>query len=431
MAQPLNLTTGIVFLQPNAVLPITGSITLGPGADLTGDSTAVIRLQMTTPASPTPVADNGSGALAAGTYQITVVAVDPNGGLTLYPTAQGIVTAGGTSHINVAYVLPAGAVSMRVYTSAANGATPDRYFTSTSPVTYALTTLAGATVAALPTAASAYKFSVGGSATFNWFGMPIALNTGTATTAVSPLSITQVANNAGVVFPGIKFVMTEGASGTAAGTLLLDLWYGTSGAEATKFSVSKAGLVTAASSFVSSGGNVYTSATLRIGHNGRSVWKSPADGELSAMNFGETAFTTINLGPTTGNTASGSTQFTHLNATIDMSTAIGTGTGTITIANFFPAGTMPIAFSGRVTTILAGAGLTTWKIGPTSSSAAFGTGLLLAQDTLVNGTTYTVSPPSLFFTSAANLVITAAAGVFSTGILKVTATVVKPIAIGS
>ena len=128
------------------------------------------------------------------------------------------------------------------------------------------------------------------------------------------------------------------------------------------------------------------------------------------------------LGPLTGNAASGSTSIAHVNATIDMATATGTGTGTITQANFFPAGCVQDGFSARVTTILAGAGLTTWSIGPTADLDMFGIGLALAQDTLVRPATYTVTSMGQVYSAASDLVLTAAAGVFSTGVLKVTAT---------
>jgi hypothetical protein len=145
----------------------------------TGDPTSAYRIAMATPAAPTATPDDGSGSLAAGIYQISVVGVDPGGGVTCPYAGCGVATyvvattAGGASHIDVAYIAPTGAVSMRVYVSAVNGATPIQYFTSTSATTYALTTLAGATVAALPTTATAYRTNFGG--TLAWIGTSFVL----------------------------------------------------------------------------------------------------------------------------------------------------------------------------------------------------------------------------------------------------------------
>jgi hypothetical protein len=153
------------------------TVTLGP--------TSVFRIALATPAVPTPVADNGSGSLAAGIYQITVVAVGPAGGLTCPAAGCGVATyypattTGGASHIDVGYALPTGAALMRVWVSAVNGATPTQYFESTNATTYALTTLAGATAAALPATANAYRASIGG--TLNWLGgAPMMMGTGLA-----------------------------------------------------------------------------------------------------------------------------------------------------------------------------------------------------------------------------------------------------------
>lgn len=67
---------------------------------------------------------------------------------------------------------------------------------------------------------------------------PLAIAAGTATTAVSSLSITQTYNNAGVTFPGLVFNVTNTAS--AAASLLMDLQVG----GVSQLSASKAGLLT-------------------------------------------------------------------------------------------------------------------------------------------------------------------------------------------
>ena len=71
-----------------------------------------------------------------------------------------------------------------------------------------------------------------------------SITAGTATTDVNSLSTTMGMNAAAVAFTGWKGTFTEGASGTAAGTKLINLLYGTSGAETTQFAVSKTGLIT-------------------------------------------------------------------------------------------------------------------------------------------------------------------------------------------
>jgi hypothetical protein len=173
MSAILNLTTGIVFLKSWSGT-MSGSNTLDTTA---GNS---FRIQMVPPASPS-LATNQSGTdLAAGDYKITVVGVDPLGGLTTAPASvTQTVGAGGAGRIIVTYVRPVGASSVRVYTSTMGGATPDRYFTSTSATTYNLDTLTGATVAALPTANTAYAVEIG-TTTANWLSLPIYLPDGTA-----------------------------------------------------------------------------------------------------------------------------------------------------------------------------------------------------------------------------------------------------------
>jgi hypothetical protein len=153
-------------------LIITGNLTVQGTTN--NAATSSYRLVMATPAAPTVVASQLGTDLAAGTYKITVVALDPGGGVTLAPAAVDcVITAGGAGRCAVTYAWPTGAVSMRIYTSAAGGATPDRYFATTKATLYNLDTLTGATVAALPATATAYRMLVGTGNTTNWFGLPI------------------------------------------------------------------------------------------------------------------------------------------------------------------------------------------------------------------------------------------------------------------
>ena len=118
-------------------------------------------------------------------------------------------------------------------------------------------------------------------------GRGLYLTAGTANTDVNALSITQTMNAAAVAFTGSKWTFTEGASGTAAGTLLFDILYGTSGAEASKFKVSKAGAATAvqftpaagtttiAPIVLTSGTNLTTPAAGAQEYDGSVFYKTP------------------------------------------------------------------------------------------------------------------------------------------------------------
>jgi len=249
--------------------------------------------------------------------------------------------------------------------------------------------------------------------------------TGSGTT--SAFNFVQTLNTSGVVDGVVRIAVTDTAHGT--GSYLFTI-YGGASAATKLFSLDTSGAGTFTGSVTGAG--ILSTAGSHVGWATRSILRSVADGTFGFANQAETGATTFNIGPATGNTASGTTQITHVNATIDMSTATGTGTGTITVTGFFPAGCALEGFSGRVTTILAGAGLTTWSAGVTGSLTALGTALAKAQDTVIDSTTYTAGTDSVMFGGPAkDLKLTAAAGVFSTGVLKVTATCVKTIAIGS
>lgn len=83
---------------------------------------------------------------------------------------------------------------------------------------------------------------------------------GTATTAVSPLSITQTWNNGAVTFPGVVFNVTDTTS--VATSKFLDLQV----SAASKFSVDKAGTITNAGN-IATAGNVAIVGTLDITGN--------------------------------------------------------------------------------------------------------------------------------------------------------------------
>jgi hypothetical protein len=101
------------------------------------------------------------------------------------------------------------------------------------------------------------------------------------------------------------------------------------------------------------------------------------------------------------------------------SVTCNSGTGTCTSSNLIPAGSLVIGVTARVTTILAGAGLTTWTLGDGSDADRWGATLALAAGTTVTlaNTTITTVP---LYAAATNVVLTAAAGQFDSGVVRLT-----------
>ena len=243
---------------------------------------------------------------------------------------------------------------------------------------------------------------------------------GSATSSAYLLN--QILNTTGVVDGVFRMAVTNTASGV--GSYIMALYGGAAGATP-MFTVGMTGNAVF-------GGGLTIAASGGVYATGRAGIRFTGSGEATIDNSAQTGLTTLNLGPTTGNSASGSTSITHINATIDMATASGTGTGTITVPGFFTAGAKLIGFSAHVTTILAGAGLTTWSAGTGGATTLLGTSLAIAAGTKATAASYTGDIGATFYGGAAkDLVITAAAGVFSTGVLKVTATVVTTTAISA
>ena len=116
---------------------------------------------------------------------------------------------------------------------------------------------------------------------------------------------------------------------------------------------------------------------------------------------------------------------------INMATATGTGTGTITSpTTALPAGTLIKFVVCRVSPALAGAGLTTFSLGDGVDADRWGTTLAITLNTLINVANYTTASPA-YQIAAGSLVLTAAAGVFSTGILTCDTILERVIPIGS
>lgn len=103
--------------------------------------------------------------------------------------------------------------------------------------------------------------------------------------------------------------------------------------------------------------------------------------------------------------------------TVEKTTVSGGATETITA--MIPDGAIILGASARVLTILAGAALTTWSLGITGATTLFGTALALAVGTTVKSSNHLATALQLVAADT-NVLLTAAAGVFSSGKVRVT-----------
>jgi hypothetical protein len=246
------------------------------------------------------------------------------------------------------------------------------------------------------------------------------------TTSSPPLTLTQTWNAGGVTFEGIKFTITDTASASAS--LAMQILGGAAGTT-NLLSVTRLGVLTAASSVIS-GGNISTVAGGNYVWTTRSLLNSPTDGTISAGSNAGTGFTALNLGPLTGNTVNGTLSISQVTTIINMATATGAGTGTITSANTaLPVGLI-LGVSCRVSPALAGTSLTTWSLGTAGDTNMYGETLSKDLNTLVNIANYTITAP-WYNTATQALILTAAADHFDTGILTCTTHYVSLVPIGS
>lgn len=245
----------------------------------------------------------------------------------------------------------------------------------------------------------------------------------TGTSATSAFKIAQLWNTTGA--PTLFFAnVTDTASDAAS--LLMDLQVGS----VSKFSVSKLGVVTAASMNLVAAGTFRVELDGAFRFNAGTRIKGASNGILTLTNNGSDGFTAQYWGPTTGNTGRGSSSWTNGLVTIDMATATGTGTGTITSpTTAIPANSYVIGMTCKVTTILAGAGLTTISIGDGTDPDKWGTGIAIAAGTTVNFGAHTAGPS--YYGTATSIVITADAGVLSTGVLSCSPIIISATPIGS
>lgn len=100
-------------------------------------------------------------------------------------------------------------------------------------------------------------------------------------------------------------------------------------------------------------------------------------------------------------------------------TTCNSGTGTCTLTGAIPAGSLVYGVTLRVTTVLAGAGLTTFQVGDGTTANAFGATVAVAANTTTDFTTHLATWKPTLYTAATNVVLTANAGVFSSGAVRV------------
>lgn len=245
-------------------------------------------------------------------------------------------------------------------------------------------------------------------------------NANTGTAAVSAHTITQTWNTTGA--PTL-FLANVTDTASDAASLLMDLQVGS----ASKFKVSKGGVGTFGNSVVS-GGNVFSGGYFSI--SSKMYLTAVSDGNAHVANASNTGLVSFSFGPSTGNTTRGSSVWTNGLTTIDMATATGTGTGTITSpTTAIPANSYVVGMTCKVTTILAGAGLTTISIGDGTDPDKWGTGIAIAAGTTVNFGAHTAGPS--YYGSATSIVITADAGVLSTGVISCSPIIISATPIGS
>lgn len=93
------------------------------------------------------------------------------------------------------------------------------------------------------------------------------------------------------------------------------------------------------------------------------------------------------------------------------------GAGTVTVTGARPAKKFILGITARVTTVVAGAALTTINIGDGTDADRYGAAIAKTVDTVVDGDDATADTTE-FLTAAGDIVFTAAAGVFSSGVIR-------------
>lgn len=201
---------------PSLNVPYVSSAGAARGT-LTMDSTSTnaYRIQMGTPGTITATPAVGGALAAKTTYYVAVTAVDPIGGETMTSAQSTCLTTDANLTCNLSWTAITGANSYWVYygTTSALG---KRYTTTTN--SYALAADAGA-AQAVPTAASAYRTSLGG-ATANWSAEPWYFPDGTAA-ASSMAFASEPGTGLYKPGPGVSYVAIA-AGGTTVGAFTKD-----------------------------------------------------------------------------------------------------------------------------------------------------------------------------------------------------------------
>ena len=104
-------------------------------------------------------------------------------------------------------------------------------------------------------------------------------------------------------------------------------------------------------------------------------------------------------------------------ATTSLTTNSGIGTATAT--NLIPAGSLVIGIDARITTVIAGAGMASFSIGDGSDADRWGTGIALAAGTTVTLADATINAAPIY-AAATSVVLTANAGQFDSGVIRLT-----------
>lgn len=141
--------------------------------------------------------------------------------------------------------------------------------------------------------------------------------------------------------------------------------------------------------------------------------------------LGDTAITgaaTVSSTVTQSGTYGESSALKIASHAVNIATATGVGTATITVANAIPANSVVLGVTSYITTILAGASLTTWKLGVTGDTDRYHSGTHAiaagtATSSIASGASGYTGPHAQ--AAAINILMTADAGVFSTGLIHI------------
>jgi hypothetical protein len=123
---------------------------------------------------------------------------------------------------------------------------------------------------------------------------------------------------------------------------------------------------------------------------------------------------------TGGSHAGANGEFLNVKVATESLTTDG-GAGTEVSTTFIPAAAIVLGVVARVTTVIAGAGASTFALGDGTDADLYGTALAFAADTTVDHTDWTASPLTHSWSASAQaLTLTADAGQFDSGVIRLT-----------